>query len=164
MSEVARHSRVTILVSDFANSDMAGKVNVVGGTVAILGFDPMQGTTTRFSLTVITNVPSRLLPAEFSVEVTLMSNGQPVLLPGVPEPQALRVAQPVTLGVGTSAPTALIRDHIGANHVTILDFGNGLPLAVGGVYEWHVRIDGDDEHVWTYPLAVAGPPPGPVFG
>lgn len=164
MSEVAQNATVTILVSDFANSDAAGKLNVVGGTVAILGFDGMQGVTSRFSLSVVVNVPASLLPTDFALEISLLSNGELVLLPGVPDPQPLRVAQPVSMERATAAPTTLIRDHIGSNHVAVLDFAGGLPLAVGGIYEWQVRIDGDDERTWRYPFAVVGPPQSPVFG
>lgn len=157
---------MTVLVSDFANNDAAGKLNVVGGTVAILGFDPMQGLSSRFTLSVVIRVPSHMLPAEFAIEVTLRSNGVPFLLPGPAEPQPLRIAQPITVEKPSAAnvPVPAIRDHIGASHTLIFDFNTGLPLKPGGLYEWHIRIDGDEDTAHTYPFAVMGPPPAPVFG
>lgn len=164
MSEIAENASVTILVADFANVDAAGKINLLGAGVAMVGFDPMQGLTSRFSIGVVIHVPTKFLPADFSFEISLVSQGgELVMLPGPAEAQPLRVAQPVSMDRPNVSSSPAIRGHIGSNHQAVLDFSNGLPLAVGGLYEWHVRIDGDVDRVWTYPFAVAGPQ-GPVFG
>lgn len=167
MSAVAEQASVTLVVSDFANTDAAGKLNVLGATVAVLGFDPMQALSSRFSLAVVVRVPGRLLPAEFTVEVALRSGGELVQLPGpAGETQPLRISQVVSLDrLGADrVPSPAVRDHVGASHTMVLDFNTGLPLVPGGLYEWQVRIDGDDSEVHAYPFAVVGPPPPPVFG
>lgn len=165
MSEIAQNARVSIIVSDYANVDAGGKLNVLGGAVAIVGLDPMQGLTSRFSLAVVINVPTQYLPGDFALEISLRNEaGELVMLPGATEPQPLRVSQPVSLERPAGAATPAARDHLGTNHIAVLDFGGGLPLAVGGLYEWHVRIDGDDETAVRYPFAIAGPAQGMVFG
>lgn len=163
MSAIVESAVVSIQVADFANLDAVGKLNLLGGGVAGIGFDPGQGLTARFSLVVQVEVPSNLLPAECSIEVFLTSGAEVVMAPGPVEPQAVRVSQNVTIDKAL-AFTGPARDHVPGRNVSVLDFNNGLPLAPGGHYEWHVRIDGDDSRVWSYQFVVAGPPAAPVFG
>lgn len=166
MSAVAEAASITVVLADFALSDAAGKINIVGGGVRIVGFSPDQGLTARVSLAVIVELPAHTLPAEFSLEVTLLSNGEVATVPGPTGPQPLRMAQTVQLErlPAEQFPVPLVRDHIGRNHQLVMDFGGGLPLSPNGVYEWQVRIDGDDAYAVRYPFAVAGPPPGLVIG
>lgn len=163
MSAIAEAAEVSIIVADFANVDAAGKVNVLGAGVAGIGFDPSQGLTSRFTLVAYVFVPTTLLPAEFALEIYLTLGGELVMAPGPVEPQAVRIAQSVNLDPPMAFPQPA-RGHVGGRHSAVLDFNNGLPLSPGGLYEWNVRIDGDSTRSWTYPFAIAGPTPGPVFG
>lgn len=167
MSEIARQATVELALADFAVSDPAGKVNVIGAGIAVVGFDPAQGLSSRFSLWISIHVPTKLCPAEFPVEVALVdAMGELVTLPGPADgtSQPLRIAQVVNVERPHAQLAAATRDHIGSRVEIVLDFSNGLPLAVGGTYEWRVRIDGDDTRTWSYPFAVTGPGQGPVIG
>jgi len=163
VSEIAQTADVSLNVADYANVDAAGKVNILGGGVAGLGFEPSTGLTSRFTLVVSVHLPTALLPAEFSLEIFLTKDGELVMAPGPVEPQAVRISQAVTL----DPPMAFQqpgRGHVGNRHGAVLDFNNGLPLSPGGLYLWNVRIDGDTSKTWTYPFAVAGLAQGIVFG
>lgn len=167
MSDLAQNSEVGLVLADFASSDAGGKVNVVGAGIAVLGFDVNQGVSSRFTLWVNIRVPSRFCPAEFPVEVALLDEaGQLVALPGPVDgvTQPLRIGQVVQVEKSNAGLPLPVRDHIGGQVQMAFDFSNGLPLAIGGVYEWRVRIDGDDSIDWIYPFAVVGPPTGPVIG
>jgi hypothetical protein len=165
MSDIAERSSIEIIVADFAIVDSAGKSNLVGAGVAMLGFDPRQGLTNRFSLWVSILVPAVLCPVEFPLEIALVDSlGELVLLPGPVDRQVLRVAQIVTAEKPAAQIPMAQRDHIGSRVQLVLDFGSGLPLAPGSNYEWRVRLDGDEDHQKVYPFGVLGPGVGPVIG
>ncbi|WP_119696786.1 DUF6941 family protein [Microbacterium halotolerans] len=163
MSEVAAASDISVVMADFANTDQGGKLNVVGGNVRVLGYEPMQGVTSRFAIAITITAPASVLPTDLAIEAALTSGGEVVELPGPAEPQAVRVAQTANLASNSTAPQP-IRDHLGASHTIVLDFSAGLPLTPGGEYSWRVQIDGDREHEVNYRFAVLGPPAPPVFG
>ena len=167
MSDIAKDASVNFVIGDFAMVDpLSGKGSIVGAGVAVLGFDPAQGLTSRFAVWISVALPGGLLPAEFPIEIALTSNGELVNLPaqtGTP-PQPLRIAQIVQLDKSQIPAPAVVRDHVGSRNQIVLDFSNGLPLSPNGTYEWQVRVDGDDSRVWSYPFAVSGPMPGPVIG
>lgn len=166
MSAISERAVVDIILADFAMVGGDGKLSVVGGGVAVLGFDPTAGVSTRFSLVVAVTVPTELCPAEFPVEVSLYSGGELVKLPDLAgEGSPLRVASIVRLEAPAHPALSVAqREYIGSRHFFVLDLGNGLPLAPGGTYEWRSRIDGDDDHQAVYAFAVAAPPSAPVFG
>lgn len=166
MSEASESAELSIQLADFALTDPAGKLNIIGGGVAALGYSPESGTTTRFTLVATAKVPARLCPLEIVLEFALLDAlGNTVELPGpAGTPQKLRIGQAARVekpGIpgGPSFP-----DTIPARYVTILDFSNGLPLALGQAYAWQFRIDGDTENAVTEHFLVPGPPPPPVFG
>jgi hypothetical protein len=163
MSEIAQNAKVSILLADFARVDTEGKLNVVGGGVTGLGFDLGQGLTSRFTLVVIVWVPATLLPAECALEVYLTQAGSVVMAPGPVDSQAIRISQNVIVEPLLAFPPAA-RSHVGSHYTSVLDFNNGLPLAPGGMYEWNVRIDGDETQTWSLPITVAGAPGSPVLG
>lgn len=165
MSEVAAAARLTLVVADFAASDATGKINVVGGNVGYLGFDPMQGVTTRFTVWAHIALPHRLLPADLSIELALLDDTGAVFeIPGPMGAQAVRMAQPVTIDKSPAQVIPALREHIGSSHQMVVDFGSGLPLQPNGAYVWRLQIDGDDQHELRYPFGVGGPMPGPVIG
>lgn len=163
MSEVAASADVSVVMADFANTDAAGKLNVVGGNVRVVGFDAMQGVTSRFAVAITVTVPESVLPTDLAVEIALVSGGEVVSLQGPAEPQPIRVAQTADLAINNGLPKA-IRDHVGASHSMVMDFASGLPLVPGRGYSWRVRIDGDSDHDVEYQFGVMGPPAPPVFG
>lgn len=165
MSEIAERSTVEIIVADFAIVDSAGKSNIVGAGIALLGFDPQQGITNRFSIWVSVLVPTSLCPAEFSVEFALVdAAGELVLMPGPAGPQPLRIAQIVTAEKPNAQVPMAQREHIGARVHLVIDFGAGLPLTPGSNYEWRIQLDGDAERQTLYPFGVWGPSAPPVIG
>jgi hypothetical protein len=165
MSAIADAATVELVLSDFASTDAAGKGNVIGAGVALLGINPQQGVTARFSLWASIHLPTNLCPAEFPVEFSLVDEvGDLVQLQGPTGDQPLRVAQIVQMERPNAPVSIALRDHIGSRTQVVFDFPGGIPLAPGGMYRWRLLIDGDSSHEWTYPFAVAGPPPGPVVG
>lgn len=169
MSDIAPHAHVTVIMADFTSVDAAGKNNVIGAGVDVLGFDPGQGVTSRFGLLVTVTVPGSFAPCDLALEIALLTAaGDVASLPGpVPggDPQVVRVGQFVTLQKpampGIPAGNA---DHFLARANIGIDFAAGLPLAAGGLYTWRIQIDGDTDHEVRYPFGVAGPPPSPVVG
>lgn len=164
MSRVADEAELSIFMADFANVDAAGKLNLIGGSVAVLGFDPQQGVTSRFSVAVSVHLPYELLPADFTFEIALVDGRDLVNLPGPSGPQPLRISQNVAVERPSSGLSSSVREHLGGNQISVLDFSNGLPLRVGGTYGWRVGLDGGMEKQWVYPFAVSGPPDLPVAG
>ena len=165
MSEYSENARVAIIMADFANTDAAGKVNIIGGGVELVSSDPATAMTSRFILWADVRIPSAMTPAEFAVEMALIdSMGNLVEAPGPAGPQPLRIAQVVQIERPLPQLPNNQRDHIGARAQMVFDFGNGLPLQPGGNYEWRLMVDGDEDHQLSYPFAVVGPQPGPVFG
>lgn len=164
MSEVSQRAKKSLILADFANMDAGGKLNIVGGGVAMLGFEPNQGVTTRITLVAVVEVPGDLLPVECSFEVMLTRDGELVELPGPAGPQALRIGQVQTVEKPQLPGPVALRDHVGARHIIVLDFSNGLPLAIGGTYEWVLQIDGDEDNRESYPFVVAPGAQFPVLG
>ncbi|RAN69338.1 hypothetical protein B5P43_36525 [Bacillus sp. SRB_336] len=150
----------TVLIADFVNVDAAGKVNIVGGGIQFLGFDPATGMTAPFYVFVNITVSIPTVEAtQSAVEVILIdADGQPVTLNG-PEGQN----------------TVLFRQDVDFRHKDVpnqqrppmgfpgtsnfvLGFPGGLPLTVGSSYEWVVLLDGTRLAATTIFV------PGPVAG
>ncbi|MDJ0317316.1 DUF6941 family protein [Arthrobacter antibioticus] len=134
----------TILIADFVNIDAAGKVNIIGGGVQFLGFDPDTGITAPFSLfaNVTVSLPS-LDDVTATVEVALIdADGQPVTVPSQDGQAPLQFTQTVdfahTINPEIQAPPM---GFPGSSNV-VLNFPSGLPLPVGTTYEWVVLMDG----------------------
>lgn len=165
MSEYAKLATVDLALTDFANTDSAGKGNLIGAGVAVVGFQAPQGLTARIALWVAVHLPTALCPAEFPVEISLLDGaGELFNLPGPSGDQPLRMAQIVTLEKPNLPIPVVQRDHIGSRSQIVVEFAGGLPLVPGQVYTWQVRLDGDVDRQWTYPFAVVGPQPSAVFG
>lgn len=166
MSEISERAVVDLALADFAMVGGDGKLDVIGGGISILGFDPAAGVTSRHSLTVTVWVPTPLCPAEFPVELSLYADGELVRLPElVGEGSPLRVASIVRIESPMHPSIDIAqRNSVGGRHIFVVDFANGLPLTAGGSFEWRARLDGDDDHDASFPFAVAGLPSTPVFG
>lgn len=161
MSEIAEVAQSSIMMCDFANADSAGKLNIIGGGVTVVGYDPLQGITTRFVVVVRVSIPSELTPLDVPVELALRDAADDVVSLGSP-PQAIRMAQitkferPNVPGFPTLPPA------LASHSQMVVDF-QGLPLTPGAVYSWVVRIDGDEDRVQRYNFVVLGGPPQVVM-
>jgi len=163
MSEASEAALLTIVVADFVNSE-SGKVNIIGGGVSLIGYDPFQRTTSRFAVYAYAEIPARALPAEIALELALMTGDEVAVIAGPMGPQAIRVAQSQTVERAQAPISLALRDHVGGGAQIVLDFQNGLPLEPNTPYEFRLQIDGDEQHELRYPIAVVGPPPGAVVG
>lgn len=174
MSEVSEEASVKILLAEYAATDPAGRVNIVGNTTLVVGPGGLPGQglapgfTPPFSVVAIVTVPPRLTGQESSVELQLEdAAGDAVAIPGATgEPQVMRVAQAVTFedpvagAPGAGVPRRTLRPRF----QWVLNFPGGLPLALSQLYTWRVKIDMSSRDDWCEQMYVAGPPPGPVIG
>lgn len=166
MSVVSEHAAISLMIADYAQvAPESGKLNVLGGEVTIVGFDPLQGLTARFSVVMSVAVPAEFLPEDCSVELALYQGGSAVVVPGPVENQAVRVGQSITLDRNASPHLPqVLRNHLNGATIVVVDFSNGLPLRPGEAYEWVARIDGDMDRAVVLPFAVPGLPASPVIG
>ena len=161
MSEVSDAATVRLLLADFAAADPQNKLNIIGGGLTLVGFNPQVGLTVPFGLAVSVGVPSKLYDAEASVEIILEDAvGDPVTVPApVGPPQPMRVGQAITFEKpsfpGVHVPSGLM----GARMQWVLGFNTGLPLPPGQRYVWRVKIDHDTRDDWTEEFYVPGPKP-----
>lgn len=165
MSEIAEDATVRLLIADYAATDAAGKLNVIGGGVSSIGYVAQTGLTAAFAVVMSVAVPSKHLNAECSVELVLEdSTGAPVSLPGpAGQSQLLRIGQAIQFGEPKALP-GIPRLALPLRHQWVVAFSNGLPLPVGQLYVWRVKIDHDTRDIWTETFYVPGPVPGPVLG
>jgi hypothetical protein len=164
MSALSDSASGHITIADYVNVDAAGKVNIIGGGIQFIGYDSESGVSAPFALHI--EVSAKLPIGEeptAAMEIMLVdSDGQPVSLPGPAGPQPMRIAQNVDFQrpavPGMARPPA---GFPGKTQVAMV-FPNGLPLAVGKVYEWVVQVD----HELTAKTAffVPGRPDAPVVG
>lgn len=61
---------VRVLLSDFANTDSAGKLNLIGGGISMMGTGP-KGQTAAFSVCVTTNVPASYAGQQYALSLEL---------------------------------------------------------------------------------------------
>jgi hypothetical protein len=153
-------------LADYAANDATGKLNVIGGGVDAIGFNPAAGLTVGFALVVTIKVPPAHYGDECAVEIILEDDsGEVVALPGpTPEGQKMRVGQAVRFEEPVFPGTNIARGVLPARWRSVLGFATGLPLALGQRYTWRVRIDHHSDGHWVYPFVVPGPPAGPVIG
>lgn len=60
MSEVSTDATARLLIADYAAVDAAGKLNIIGGGVSVLGYVQQAGSTSPFALVVSISVPPKL--------------------------------------------------------------------------------------------------------
>lgn len=159
MSEIGDTARVSILLADFANTDAAGKLNIIGGGVAVTGISPESGQTAPLTVVLQVHVQPRFVNQSFALELALYGDdGQVVVPPGPVEMPPIRIAQPVHVEMPRPAPGSYLPpDSVWPGSNMLVNFNNGLPLAAGKTYEWRAAIDGG--LVCTANLHVAGPAP-----
>lgn len=169
MSDVADKASVHVLLSDYAAGDAAGKLNILGGGIQLVGHDATAGVTAPFSVVALASFAPEHVGESPAVELLLEDDsGTAVKLPGpvgpMGEPQTMSIAQAHTIEEpiyqGAHVPRRLLRSQM----QMVLNFATGLPLAVGALYRWRFKIDHFSREEWTTSFYVPGPPPAPVFG
>ncbi|MEP6697972.1 MAG: hypothetical protein ABJA34_14005 [Pseudonocardiales bacterium] len=166
MSEVSDAAVVRLFLADYAAVDAASKLNMIGGGLSLIGFNPGTSLSAPFSLVATVSVPPALYGAECSVEIILEdAAGVLVSLPGpTGETQTMRVGQAVTFQRPIFPAASVPENLVDARVQWVLNFAAGLPLPVGNRYIWRIRIDHETRPDWVEAFFVPGPPPGPVIG
>jgi hypothetical protein len=169
VSEVSDAAIVRLFLADYAATDPAGKVNVIGGGVTGVGMNPATRTTTPFTLFASVAVPPPLYNAECAVEIILQDSAENLV--SVPGPAPGMPAQPLRVGQAVRfeeprfpQPVSSPARFLYARTQWVLGFATGLPLTPGEGYTWRVNIDDNTRDDWTERFVVMGQPPGPVIG
>lgn len=164
MSALTSGAAGQLIIADYVNIDSAGKVNIIGGGIHMIGFDPENGVTAPFAL--FASVSAKLIAGEdnaAAVEIVLVdSDGQAVDLPGPAGPQKMRIAQNVEFGHVLQPGMPSLPAGFPARHNMAMNFPNGLPLALGKSYEWVIQMD--HELIAKVSFFVPGIRDAPVVG
>ena len=173
MSEVSEAATVRLLIADYAAVDAVGKLNLIGGGLAVIGtqgdaIGASAGNTAPFGVVISIAVGPELYNTECSFEVILEdAYGKPVPLPNLEGKgvQAVRFAQNVVLEEpalpqGSRVP----RRSLPARTHWVIMFAAGLPLAPDALYRWRVKIDHESYDSWTESFYVPGAPGRVVVG
>lgn len=162
MSDIADRVTAQLQMADFANIDSAGKLNVVGGGVRILGLDEGSGTTSAF--TVILTVESPLSGDSPALELLLTTaTGQLYKIPsGDGSSQAVRISQNIDFAEPGIPGIKIPKGAIPSTAQIVLNFSNGLPLRTGYSYQFRAQLD--HELVASYSFYVPAKPTLPVVG
>ena len=168
MSAVADSAHVRIILADYAIVDAAGKLNIVGGGITIIGVNVSTGLTAPHAVAVLVTFDPVFLGESPAVEMSLESeHGELVSLPsagGVGTPQAIRVGLSDHLKAPTLPGALVPPDATRPSVHTVLNFNNGLPLAPGQKYRWRVKVDHTTRDEWTETFFIPTLAPGPVVG
>lgn len=142
MSAASDQATVFLTMADFANTDVGGKLNVVGGHVTTLGYDSEMALTAPFTLVAEVVGTRELVHQEFAFELTLTDrDGKTVELPGPAGSQQMRIGQAMSF----TAPSPDPKGWLDPRETVVFNFANGLPLTVNSAYAWFARIDGVDD-------------------
>lgn len=162
---IATESRARVILADFANSDAAGKINVLGTAYSML-IQPSPGAWAPFSVATIVDVPAKYAGEvfAFSLELLDLTTGKPfqVAQPGGLEP--MRVSQAITVSQVQVPPGLKVPTDVMSQHALVMNFPQSLPFTPGSSYEWQIQIDGKSRPDWATRFHALGPQPGVVFG
>lgn len=153
-------ARVTVLVADFANVDQAGKLNVIGGFFALLGYDPQTRGSAPHHVAVVLDIPANFAGQEYALQLQMRNEtrGEVVrfIAPsGQLEPLQIAQAQrvpPAPAALGAPVPS----DHP-IRMQTVLNLDAGVAkVEPGEKYAWKVSIDGQSKPGWEARFSVFG--------
>ncbi|MGH3548406.1 MAG: DUF6941 family protein [Pseudonocardiaceae bacterium] len=134
-----------VLLADFAQTDMSGKVNALG-----LGWSVTQTPTSNMTVVVMVKVGWNETNQKHRLSLNLLTaDGQHAV--NVPTPlgiQPLQVEGEFEAGRPAGLPEGSTVDHAIAVNV-----GPGLALTPGR-YEWRLKIDNDEEVTWRAAFVV----------
>jgi hypothetical protein len=162
MSEIAERVTARLLLADYANVDQAGKLNLIGGGVRVLGFDPNTDASAPFS--VVLTIESPLSGDSPALEIMLTTATG--LVYKVPGPggvsQAVRISQNIEFAEPGLPGIAIPKGALPSTAQVVINFSNGLPLKPGYSYQFRAQLD--HEVVATYSFYIPPLPKGPVIG
>jgi hypothetical protein len=162
MSDASDSAHVRIFIADYAVAALDGKITMVGGGIAITGFNPATGTTAPFTVIAIVSFDPKCIGDSPAVELLLENEqGQLVQLPGQPGPIRVGTSEKLNPPVlqGANVPNDAVRPKA----QILLQLQNGLPLPPGNGFRWRVRVDHETHPEWTEPLYVPTASAGPVI-
>lgn len=137
-----------VLLADFAQTDMSGKVNALG-----LGWSVTQTPTSNMAVVVMVKVGWNETNQKHRLRLNLLTtDGHHAV--NVPTPlgvQPLQLEGEFEVGRPADLPEGSTIDHALAVNV-----GPGLALPPGR-YEWRLKIDDQDEATWRAAFVVRGP-------
>jgi hypothetical protein len=160
---VGEEARACIILADYANSDAAQKLNLLGGGWQVTRLT-QSGLTGPQALVAMIEVPPNYAGTEFAISLTLHDEANEQVKVSTPAGsfEALRVAQVVKAEV-PNVPGVLLHGKVWSRVQVILNFANGLPLRAGQAYTWKLEIEGNHNEQWRAGFMVAGVPQ-PVVG
>ena len=168
MSEVSDKVTVNLLIADYAGADQSGKLNVIGGGIQVVGFDPQTGVTAPFAVVAELQFPSQVFNEDYSFELILEDAGdEAVTLPGIVpggEHQTMRIGHNAKVEEPSFPGRNVPRRSLPSRANWVINLNTGIPLPPGQVYHWRVKIDLDTRDDWSLPFFVDGPQPPPVIG
>ncbi len=166
---VAATSTATVLIADFASTDAGGKLNVVGGGIAVTTAMPMPGLPQLVippqCVVVLITVTPEHTNERFAVTLTLEDeNARPLT---VPDP-AGGPGQPLRLQQLVSAPPVTVPgvpvNKLPGQIQVIINLGQGIPVPPGQMWTWVLEIDGNRKPEWRRSFYVLHGPTPPVLG
>ncbi len=166
MSKVSEVAIVQTIMADYAAVDQAGKLNIIGGTVAVVSQLPSNDALASFALIVSVTVPPTHYGSTCRIDVVLEdASGEPVyvsgLVAGAP-PQPITFQQSATFDRPRLSPDLTgLGDYLPSRVHTVVTFPPGLPLPKDRGYQWRVIIDDETRDDWRLPFVVSAQPPPP---
>ena len=164
MSALSDVVTVHLMMADYAAADPAGKLNMIGGGVAVLGRLAAAPVTSPFFLIASLSVPPDHYGDESYVEIRLEdTSGNVVVLPGAtPDlPSTPLVIRQTAKFNGPTPPPQLrfpdryLQGYLRARVQMVVGFPGGLPLPTGGGYVWRVSIGAESRSEWSLEFVVA---------
>ena len=161
MSHVSDSVSVYLYLADYLATDASGKLNMIGGNIMLLGFDPQAGATAGFAVCASIRGDQKLNGEEFTFEMVLVDqDSKPVAVAGPAGPQVMRIGNNMQFN---SEPAYASRG-LQVQENVVVGFSVGLPLRPGSTYAWKVRIDGAEHKDWMTTFHIPSPSTGPVIG
>ncbi|ETW25866.1 hypothetical protein [Mycobacterium gastri] len=166
MSDAADAAIVRVMLADFANvTDPGSKLNIIGGGIVMMGYDPNIGATAAHAVVAKISFPPEFIGESPAVELALEhDDGSLVTLPGPMGPQFLRVgvadALKPAVVPGANVPPNTVR----SSKQFVMYFASGLPLEPNKRYRWRIKIDHETRDEWTETFYVFTADAGPVIG
>jgi len=157
---------VSVILADYVGVDAAGKLNIVGGGLMVMGVQP-DGNCAPHHVVALVDLPGKYAGQNFSLALSLWNaeTDSGVQLPGPNgKLEALRIQQ-IATAVPTYLPGGILPQDFPIRVQMSIGFPSGLPLPSGARYVWKADIEGQRKKGWRGNFYVLAPPsPPPVIG